>query len=274
MKRQKRGIELLVIVSDIHAGSSVAIMPPKLTIAEEQVVEANALQRFFWKAWLDAVQWVGNIADADQFALCLNGDMIEGNHHHTKQIISTEVGDHVECAAQVLAPLASKASKIFLTKGTECHTGDAENALGLRLNAEKNPANNRRVFDRLTLDICGTRFVARHHVSTSSRPWADSNGLGVELASEQLQAIRNGEPLPKILAVAHRHVGGHIANGEGICLATPAWQGLTRHGHKVVGAARCKPGLYILDWRGLPDGELPRIHRRIYEAPHAQVIAI
>lgn len=274
MKRPKRGIELLVIVSDIHAGSTVAIMPPKLTVAEEQVVEANALQRFFWKAWLDAMAWTSCVAGSDPFALALNGDMIEGNHHHTKQIISAEVGDHVECAAQVLAPLASRASKIFLTKGTECHTQDSENALGVRLNAEKNPANGRQVFDRLTLDICGTRFVARHHVSTSSRPWLDSNGLGMELASEQLQAVRNGERMPQILAVAHRHVGGHIANGEGICIATPAWQGLTRHGHKVVGAARCKPGLYILDWRGLPDGELPRIHRRIYEAPHAESIAL
>ena len=96
----------------------------------------------------------------------------------------------------------------------------------------------------------------------------------MELGSEQLNAVRNGEPMPRVLAVAHRHVGGHVATTDGICLATPAWQALTRHGHKVAGAARCKPGAYLLDWRGIPDGQLPIVHRRIYEAPHAKAVSI
>lgn len=273
MKKRRR-LELLVIASDIHAGSTQALMPPEFTLSEEQVIKANALQLFFWQAWQHACAWVQDVAGGDPYGLVLNGDMIEGDHHRSDQIISRRLGDHVECAAQVLAPLADHAERIFLTKGTECHTGDTEAALGVRLEAERNPANGRPVFDRLTLDIRGVRFVARHHVGTTSRPWLESNGLGMELASEQLQAVRNNEPMPRILAVAHRHVGGHVTTNEGICLATPAWQGLTRHGHKVVGAARCKPGLYILDWRGVAEGELPAIHRRIYEAPKPAAIAI
>ena len=70
------------------------------------------------------------------------------------------------------------------------------------------------------------------------------------------------------------HVGGHVVTNEGICIATPAWQGLTRHGHKVVPAAKCKPGVDVLDWRGLRDGSLPQIHRRIYEAPKPAAIAV
>lgn len=274
MKPKRRGPRLLVVASDIHAGSTVAILPPVVTLAEGQEVHANPLQAWFWQCWKHALGWVGQVAGNDEFGLILNGDLIEGDHHRTDQIIGKNLGDHLAAAEEILRPLAGRASKIYITRGTECHVGDIEVALGKIFGAEVNPDTGRQVFDRLTLDVCGVRLVARHHVSTTSRPWLESNGLGMELASEQLHASRNGEPMPRILCVAHRHVGGHVTTGEGICIATPAWQGLTRHGHKVVGAARCKPGLYILDWRGVPDGELPQIHRRIYEAPHAQPVTL
>ena len=273
MKKPKRGIELLVDISDIHSGSTVALMPPRFALSEGQVIEANALQRFYYSAWQHMTGWLHELAGHSPFGLILNGDLVEGDHHRTDQIISKRLTDHIECAYQLLEPIASRASKVFITQGTECHTGDTEAALGHRLGAEKGPSG-RPVFDRLTLDICGKRVVARHHVSTTSRPWLESNGLWMELASEQLQTARNGEPMTDILLVAHRHVGGHVVTNEGICIATPAWQGLTRHGHKVVPAAKCKPGVYVLDWRGLPDGSLPQIHRRIYEAPKPAAITV
>lgn len=267
-------IRTLAVFSDIHAGSVVALMPPIFRKADDQEVLANALQRWFWECWKRTGKWMDEIVGDDPCGLILNGDLIEGDHHRTTEIISRNIADHVEIARELLEPLATRASKTFVIQGTECHTGDVEAALGKMLHAEVNPETKRHVFDRLTLDICGVRLVARHHVTTTSRPWLESNGLGMELASEQLSAVRNGEPMPRVLCVAHRHVGGHVVTSEGLCLATPAWQGLTRHGHKVVPAARCRPGAYILDWRGLPDGSLPRVHRRLFEAPHAKAIEI
>ena len=269
----KKRLRLLAIVSDIHSGSTVALMPPTLELGGGNTVVASELQRWFWDCWQDATDWMVKLADTDPFGLVLNGDLIEGNHHRTTEIISPSISDHVECAAKVLEPLTKRAAKVYVTEGTECHVGDTEAALGERLLAEKCPESGRRVFKRLTMDICGVRLVARHHVTTTSRPWLESNGLGMELGSEQLNAVRNGETMPKILCVAHRHVGGHIQTGDGLCIATPAWQGLTRHGNKVVPASRCKPGIYVLDWRGVPDGHLPIVHRRIYEAPHAKAVA-
>lgn len=270
---KKKPIRLLAIVSDTHSGSTVALMPPVVKLASQIEVNASPLQSWFWDCWLNATQWLTDVAAGDPFGLIHNGDVIEGNHHRTDEIISPAVSDHITCAEEVLRPLVSKAAKTWVTEGTECHVGDTEAGIGKALRAELNPETKRHVFKRLTLDICGVRLVARHHVTTTSRPWLESNGLGMELASEQLNAVRNGEVMPRILCVAHRHVGGHIQTGEGLCIATPAWQGLTRHGNKVVPASRCKPGIYLLDWRGLPDGSLPIVHRRIYEAPHAKAVA-
>ena len=267
-------IELLAVASDFHSGSTVALMPPRLELAEGLIVEPNALQAWFWKCYQDSLRWLDAKIAGDPFALALNGDLIEGDHHRSDQIIGRNISDHIDCAEATLKPFVDRAQKTFITRGTECHVGNTEATLGKILNAEKNPETGRHVFDRLTLEICGVRVVIRHHVTTTSRPWLESNGLGAELASEQLNAVRNGEPMPRILCVGHRHVGGHVQTTDGICIATPAWQGLTKHGHKVVPSSRCKPGIYLLDWRGKASGELPTIHRRIYDAPHAKAISI
>lgn len=269
-----RAIRAAVFLSDIHAGSTVALMPPEVMLAEETTVRQNRLQAWFWERWLDLQVWLDHELRGAPFALILNGDLIEGDHHRTDQIVSKNLGDHLNIAEAVLAPIASRAAKVFVTRGTECHVGDTEASLAKRFAAEKDAETGRQVFDRLTLDLCGVRTVVRHHVSTSSRPWLEQNGLGLELAAEQLNAARNGEPIPRILAVGHRHTPGDVQTTEGLCFATPAWQALTRHGHKVVGAARCKPGAYLLDWRNVPDGQMPIVRRRIYEAPQAKAITV
>lgn len=270
----KKPIKLAVVISDIHAGSTVALMPPSLKLAEATEVLCNELQAWYWRCWVHFCNWLQKETNGEPYVLILNGDLVEGDHHRTEQIIGRNLSDHIKCAEELLKPVAMRAAKVFITKGTECHTGDTEAALGQILLAEKNPETDRRVFDRLTLDIWGVRLVARHHVSTTSRPWLEANGLGMELASEQLHAVRNGETMPRVLCVAHRHVGGHVTTNEGICLATPAWQGLTRFGHKAVGAARCKAGGYLLDWRDVEHGELPAVKRRIYEAPQPKAISV
>lgn len=271
-KAKRRGLELLVFVSDLHSGSNVALMPREIEVAQGQLVRPNALQSWFLDCWEHATKWACKLAGKDPFGLVLNGDLIEGDHHHTDEIFSKRIGDHIKCAETLLAPLCERAARRWIVRGTDCHVRDHEAVLGKHLNAEDNPETRRPVFDRLTLEICGVRVVAKHHVGTTSRPWLESNALGAELASEQLNAVRNGEPMPRIVAAAHRHVAGHVVTGDGICLVTSAWQGLTTHGHKVVSASRSKPCIYVLDWRGIATGELPRVHRRIYEQPHPKVV--
>ena len=87
------------------------------------------------------------------------------------------------------------------------------------------------------------------------------------LAEEALQAVKNGEPFPQVVGRAHRHKYGTFSNGRQTAIVSPPWQGLTRHGHKVVPEARTQPGAYLLDWRGKPEGALPEVHERLYQAP-------
>ena len=259
--------ELILVVSDIHCGSTVGLLPPNLETLEGQVIEQNAIQQFLWEAWLTMLLWVERETAGANYAVVVNGDAIEGDHHGTKQVWSKDTNDHVNAAEIALRPLLARSSNLFLIRGTECHTNNAEVTLGKILRAEKNPDTGLPAFDRLHLTVRGCRCVFRHHIGTSIRSWTEATQMASVLAEEQLQAIKNNEPIPQVVCAAHRHKFGTFSNGRGTVVISPPWQMLTRHGFKVVPEARTQPGAYLLDWRGLPEGALPKVNEHIFCAP-------
>lgn len=270
----KSPIRAVVTLSDLHLGSTKAILPPGFVTLEENEIQLNSMQKWLWECWGRMNDFLDDELDGDPFALVLNGDMLEGCHHGTKEIWSPEMGDHVNAALLLLEPLTSKAAKTFLTRGTECHTNNHEQILGKVLGSEKCPETGIHSFDRLTLDIAGVRCVWRHHMPTTQRRNLGGTPLSIQLAEEQLQAANNGEKIPRVLGMAHSHVPRYYQDDNGLAFVSPAWQGLTRFGHKVVSPSRCKPGVQILDWRDREDGELPNFICRYYETPQPKAIVI
>lgn len=259
--------ELVLVLSDLHVGSTCAVLPAGFKTAEGNPIGQNALQEFLWAAWLDMVRWVERETEGSNFALVLNGDLIDGDHHGTKQIWSKDTADQVDACAMLLEPLTYRAAKIYVVRGTESHTNNTEGSIARRLNAEINPTTQQPVFDRLHLTVAGCRCAFSHHVGTSTRSWTAATQMASILAEETIQAANNGERPRQVVCRAHRHRYGTYSNGRGTVVISPPWQLLTRFGHKVVPEARTQPGAYLLDWRGLPDGSLPRVHERIYSPP-------
>jgi hypothetical protein len=242
--------------------------------------QANAaheafVQSWLWDCWRDATErWLPALVGNDPWALVLNGDLVEGVHHKTKQVISTDTADHVDAALALLEPLAKLASKTFVVKGTECHSGTNETTIGKVLKAEKDPETGKEAWDRLSLTVAGTRCIFQHHVQTAMRPYLEASGLGIALGTEQLEAAKSGEPIPRVLSVAHRHRFGEYRDASGLCVAGPPWQALTRFGYKVVPSARTRPGLFALDWRNRRDGELPELHAQTYRTPEPKGVVV
>lgn len=271
-------VKLAVVLSDIHCGSTVGLMPPNFVTAENQEISQNPIQRWLWDCWRRAQDFAGKIAGGDPYALLLNGDLIEGIHHGTKQVISPDVKDHVGAAEQALEPFVKNAECIFVVRGTECHTNNHELTLGKilggRADPDSNPKKPLHAFDRLQLDIHGCPCALSHHIGTSVRDYTEATQLSVVLNQELVNAQRNGERTPKVVVRAHRHRFGFFGNGHELCFVTPPWQAQTRHVHKVVTSTRCHPGILILDWREKERGELPAFHSKIYEAPKQTFIGI
>lgn len=278
-------IRLLTVVSDIHSGSTVGLMPPKYTTLQGFTVQASPYQRWLWECWQDAMGFVRDIRGNDPMASIMNGDALEGSHHGSKQIVSADVGDHKGIAIKCLQPLADMSDAFYLTEGTECHVNNSEVSIAHALRAQLNPDFPRRkgedeppegayIFPRLSLNINGVQIVARHHMPTTIRRGLGGTPLSNTLADEQLEAANNDEPIPKVLLLAHSHKTRHYGDDEGLVCVTGAWQGLTRFGHKIVSAARCKPSIYVLDWRGKKPGEMPLVHFRRYRPPAQTTIKL
>jgi hypothetical protein len=263
-----------VILADIHAGSTAALLPPGFLNFEANEIKQNPIQEFLWLCWLRNCEWIKSIVGEDPFALVLNGDLIEGIHHGNKQVISPEMGDHFAAAVEILKPLAQRAAKVFVVRGTECHVNNHEQGIGDMLGAEMNPEIGKRVFDRLTLDINGVRHVFRHHIGTSISRRLAATQLSAVLSEEQVEAANNSELIPRVIGCAHRHVYGAYENDNGLCVVSPPWQMHTRFTHKVVSASRTKPGGIILDARGCLFGELPRARKKIFDSPQPAAISL
>ena len=92
---------------------------------------------------------------------------------------------------------------------------------------------------------------------TSSRAYLEAGAMSISMGNARQNYSRVGHKVPTVYLRGHRHTGGIFNDGNGIFMVSPAWQLLTKYGHKVVGDSICRPGFGILDWRGCEEGELP-----------------
>lgn len=255
--------KVLVIVSDLHCGSTVGLMGPTFENFEANRVEQNDFQKWLWECWVDLWdEWMPTVAK--RYLFCVNGDLVDGVHHRTKEIVSQEPADHVELACQALELPMRGAERLFITEGTESHTHNMEHAIGARLDAVKNESG-RRSFKSLHLEVNGCPGVIRHHITTTSRPYLEGSAMSIHMGVERLEASRVGHKVPLWFARAHRHKHGMFNDGNGLMVITGPWQGLTRYARKVVPGALPQPSCVVLDWRGKAEGELPMVHERVYK---------
>lgn len=252
--KKRPGITHLLCLSDLHCGSTHALCPPDFPLADDGYWGQTKRQAWIWDQWQTFIKLSLSRLQGKRWGLLLNGDLTEGVHHKTKEVIHYDPGVHIACAARVLKPLAKLASDVFVVKGTEAHTGHtSELAIGAMIGATPDPNH-----DDDTACAAGDWQIrvgphlvsAWHHCSATSRPWLESGEYSRAIASEQENARRAGHEVPTVMVRAHRHVPGYFAGPSGAMLVTPAWQLLTRFGQKAAPGARAFVGGAILDLSG------------------------
>ena len=258
---------VLAIISDTHIGSTTGLATPTYNIQtrdpnETQEVQANVLQRWLWECWTDFWAYVrekqGKGKNAKRLIVVHLGDILDGEHHGSKQIIP-EVADQMTLAYQILEPIVHRANAFFGILGTPTHAGidhSHEAKLYRELGAQD-------YGQQLTLDIDGTAFDFAHHGRAGGRPWTSA---GANVATEvAIDYATRGKPLPNYIIRGHRHViddsGLKIPGTRAISL--PAWQLRTSYGHRVSPTVRSDiGGLIFVDgvlddtkmrYKGQPD---------------------
>ena len=229
---------VLAVISDTHFGSNTAVAPPQYEVhnrntLETQVMMANRLQSWLYKQWCDYWAYVdllrGKGRKAKRLVVAHLGDVIEGSHHGTTQIVQ-EVGDQVRIAIEMLEPIRYKANTFVGILGTmPSHAGQDhadEAAIYRELGAD-------HIEQILTLDLDGTLVDLAHHGRVGTRPWTSgAAALGAEVMLDYAQA---GKPLPHYILRGDRHKfddsGCKFERTR--VIQCPSWQLKTSYGFRV-----------------------------------------
>ena len=203
-----------MMLSDLHIGSTVGLWPDKFTSNEGMQLGQNKFQAWLWKCWLDMLKWSEVVIDGQPFELVLNGDLVEGIHHRTLQVVSPDVGDQTAAVMDVLSPLVGRSTRTHVIKGTEAHTRNDEVRLGRALDASVDPVTGQHAWDTLDLEVNGCLFNFAHHISATVRSYLEASAHSIGLGALTHSRARAGKPVPKVMCRAHRHRHGKIGRAH------------------------------------------------------------
>lgn len=232
---------VLAITSDHHTGSTLGLCPPEgVRLDDDGAYKPSKAQLWIWACWEEywkAVAAARAGAKADLWCV-YNGDLAEGDHHGTSQIISKNPEPAAYVSDRVFSvPGDLKPERQFVVRGTEAHVGPAgatEEAWARRMKAEKNPETKTWSWWHLRFDVFGVRFDFQHHGRTGTRPWTKTSVVGALAAEIFYEHCRTNNPPPHLAIRSHRHTYADSYDAHPTrVIQTPAWQLKTAHAHKV-----------------------------------------
>jgi hypothetical protein len=266
MKKQKAVV--IAVTSDQHCGSTVAISPPKIELDDGGEYVASKAQRWLWEKWLDfwgKAQERRESLNADLYCV-FNGDLTEGDHHGTTQILSGNPAAQASVVNACVAPILDlEPERLFFVRGTEAHVGKSaafEERIASGLRKDKRPVvvdpdTGTSSWWHLRMDVQGVRLDFAHHGRFGQRPWTRGNVV-LNLAAEIFyDHAADGEPHPHIAVRSHQHRYFDTASAHPTrVIQTPAWQLATAFIHRInPGALACIGGVLIVIQNGVPTVE-------------------
>lgn len=259
MSRNKP-IRSIVVVSDLHVGSALALCPKEDDNPACPFYSVRAYMRVCWASFW---RWTWATVDHTETIIVVNGDLIEGRHHGMKQLVLNGTPSQAKACARLLAQATCQAHRVYIVEGTEVHVQDDEEVVGDLLTTEYGipvvKCGDSFLHQRLKVKVNGLIHSFAHHVGTTTRPWLEANQLGMTLAAERLEALNAGEAPTDVMLRAHRHIGGFAKTTSGLAVTTSSWQFATRHVLKIKSEARPVVGGAILQYKGKAHGEFPEV---------------
>lgn len=230
MPRKKKGKPVvLAITSDHHAGSTVGLCPPRITLDDGGDYVASEAQRWVWRRWNDYIKRVKEVAKENGvgYTAIFNGDIIEGNHHKNVQVISHNETTQKRVAEAVLKPILQDADKAYFTRGTFAHVGEVaqlEEAVAQNWSNTVMSGSN-YTWRILPLTINGGWHNIAHHASIGRLAWTRTNSLGKHAITAEVNGYRRYGSAPKVLWRSHNHVYVDSYNSYPVrVIGLPAWQ--------------------------------------------------
>lgn len=197
----------VAVVADLHINSTMALMPPNTYLDDGQPVGQSPFQQKLWSCWRDFWGQVEREKGDGELVTILDGDIVDGDHHHTPQIISTNLETQERMALDVLEQPARLSNAIFVVRGTEVHSGLAgqqEEAIARQLHAVK-PDLWSYSWYSLRAEFGGVKFDVAHHGPLGRLPWTKANMVNRLAVEVEIEYHRLGQTPPDFALRAHNH---------------------------------------------------------------------
>jgi hypothetical protein len=261
-------------VSDLHCGSTVALCPDEpVELDDGGRYTPSDFQRWEWhNCWLPFWKRVKKLRKrGDRLVVLSNGDLVDGDHHGTPQIITRDPAVQFWVAKAAFAPvLALNPDEAVIVRGTETHVGkgaSAEESFARWLSKEgvkvqKDTNTGMYSHWHLRAEIGGALVDAAHHGRIGGRTWTKHSVVSTLAAQIVLEHANRGETPPALALRSHYHT--HSDTHEQYItrlIQTPAWQIHTAFAHKVVPEVLSDIGGIIVT---IEDGRIADVETCIY----------
>ena len=230
---------VVAVVSDVHVGSTLAMVPPEgVRLDDGGTYHPSKHQEWLWKCWEDFWEEVRQAKSKSDLYIIYNGDLFEGDHHRTTQIISGNPETQDYLASRVFGvPRALKPKAQFVVRGTEAHVGPsgvAEEAFARQYRTTQDEENDTWSWWHFQGEINGVLIDAQHHGKFGRLPWTGPNAVMQQAAHIFMESARSGLRHPDIAIRSHMHKYGDSYKAQPTrVIQTPAWQLKTAFVHKV-----------------------------------------
>lgn len=259
----------IAAVSDIHAGSTVAVFPDGEFYQDDGgEYKRSPLQAWLHDKWLKSWDTFQEMINGEPWILILNGDLVEGHHHKSHQNVSPQGAMEFRAAHRLLrTPLGIPNLKhIHVIRGTEAHVGkggcNEESLAAILANGDEDlpaqpivrcpdiPSNWSSYHRRILVD--GRLFDIRHHGRFGQRAHTAEAYLKLYAQDIALNHILAGHEPPDIAIRSHFHQfmdSGPSTSWKTRVVALPSFQAITTFGHRISIEKVARVGIVAMETR-------------------------
>jgi UDP-2,3-diacylglucosamine pyrophosphatase LpxH len=219
----------IVVISDTHIGSSLAIMPVGVTVNGEYVT-MSVIQKQLHRFWNEFWDWTYARLNGEPFVLVHNGDVIDGEHHQSKENITNQFSVQVGMAEELLKPHVDKSVGFYCIRGTEAHSGKSaeyEEIIAKHLGAIKCEETGAYTRYQMFAELGNQLIDFSHHIGTSSAHAYKSSPAMRVMAASFATAGEWGLRVPNILIRGHSHDYVEVKRPNCRVVVCPSWQAKT-----------------------------------------------
>lgn len=202
-------------------------MPTNFRLDDGQPIKQSEDQKWIWKCWKEFWAFAYALVGDRPHALIHLGDMIDGRHHGTTQLISGNLAIQQKMAIQVMEEHVKRAQKTFLIRGTESHVGQSaeiEESIGRELGVERVSEDGPYTRWDLLVELGKERIHFAHHIATTTAQAYKSSPLMRTMAAAFGSAGEHGRRPPSMIVRAHCHDYTEVKRANCRVITCPSWQ--------------------------------------------------